>query len=98
MNADLALAFATILEDKAPYLAIPESELPKEPLTFTEAVKRAINSYSMENGSDTPDFLLADYLTDCLLAYNRVTKKREKYYGREPKVVPTDQCPQTATS
>lgn len=42
-----------------------------------------INKHSMENGSDTPDFLLAEYLTDCLKAYDNTMQKREKWYGRE---------------
>ena len=42
-----------------------------------------INKHSMENGSDTPDFLLAEYLTDCLNAFDKTMQKREKWYGRE---------------
>ena len=30
-----------------------------------------INKHSLENGSDTPDFILAEYLVSCLLLYNR---------------------------
>lgn len=29
--------------------------------SFTEELKSLINRYSLENGSDTPDWLLADY-------------------------------------
>ena len=43
-----------------------------------------INRYSRENGSNTPDFMLAAYLCDCLKAWNAMTKQREKWYGREP--------------
>ena len=42
-----------------------------------------INKHSMENGSDTPDFLLAEYLIDCLNAYDKTMQKRERWYGRE---------------
>jgi hypothetical protein len=37
----------------------------------------------MENGSDTPDFILAEYLTGCLDTWNKSVKHREKWYGRE---------------
>jgi hypothetical protein len=38
----------------------------------------------MEDGSDTPDFILAQYLNGCLDAYNAALTKREAWYGREP--------------
>lgn len=36
----------------------------------------------MENGSDTPDFILAEYLKHCLIAFNLMVQAREKWYGR----------------
>jgi hypothetical protein len=54
--------------------------------TFEEEVRKAINGHSMENGSDTPDFLLAEYLSDCLATWNKTVRKREEWYGRnEPR-------------
>ena len=50
---------------------------------FVEKLRHAINSCSMENGSNTPDFLLADYLLRCLDNYDRTVRLREKWYGRE---------------
>ena len=49
---------------------------------FRKAVETLINVYSNENGSDTPDFILAQYMIDCLKAYDRALKTREKWYGR----------------
>jgi hypothetical protein len=49
---------------------------------FRKALERAINSQSMENGSDTPDFVLSQYLADCLAAFDRATQHRESWYGR----------------
>jgi hypothetical protein len=43
-----------------------------------------INEYSLENGSDTPDFILAQYLDDCLQTYNAALKARDKWYGFKP--------------
>lgn len=45
-------------------------------------IEQAINLTSSENGSDTPDFILAEYLTDCLTAFDKATRTREKWYGR----------------
>jgi len=51
-----------------------------------ESIKRdlahVINCHSLENGSNTPDFILAEYLYDCLMAFNQTSRKREKWYGR----------------
>ncbi len=52
------------------------------PTTLRERISRAINATSAENGSNTPDFLLADYLVDCLDAYNRTVSRRSSWYGR----------------
>lgn len=50
--------------------------------TLKKDIQDAINRASAENGSDTPDFILAEYLTDCLSAYDRALVAREKWYGR----------------
>ncbi len=55
-------------------------------ISFQDALKDLINRHSMENGSDTPDFLLAEYLCDCLASYEVAVTKREKWYGRDKKV------------
>jgi hypothetical protein len=49
---------------------------------FRKDLEQAINRNSMENGSDTPDFLLAEYLADCLAAFDKAMAAREKWYGR----------------
>lgn len=50
---------------------------------FREELEALINKHSMENGSNTPDFMLADYLMECLSAFDRVVNAREKWYGRD---------------
>jgi len=49
---------------------------------FRAALESLINVQSMENGSDTPDFILADYLADCLESFDKALQAREKWYGR----------------
>lgn len=41
-----------------------------------------LNCESAENASDTPDFILADYLIECLKTYNRTIKAREEWHGK----------------
>lgn len=57
---------------------------------FRSELEALLNRNSMENGSDTPDFILATYLADCLEAFDKATKRREAWYGRVPQTVPTD--------
>ena len=50
--------------------------------TLRSEIESAINRTSAENGSDTPDWILAGYLTSCLDAFDAATCAREKWYGR----------------
>lgn len=52
--------------------------------TFTTELRQLINRYSKENGSHTPDFLLAEYLAACLTAYESVITQRDKWFGIDP--------------
>ena len=49
---------------------------------FVKSIKNAINANSKENGSDTPDFILANYMADCLRAFDKCSRAREKWYGK----------------
>lgn len=51
--------------------------------TFRTDLQHLINRYSLENGSNTPDFILANYLCDCIASFNRIIQEREKWYGRD---------------
>lgn len=42
-----------------------------------------LNSCCMENGSDTPDSILALYMLDCLSAFDKAVRLREAWYGRK---------------
>ena len=62
---------------------------------FKKELEHLINKHSLENDSDTPDFILAEYLNDCLIAFNKAVNRREEWYGRERKsgsgkLTPTD--------
>lgn len=45
-------------------------------------VERAINMYSAERGSNTPDFILAEYLISCLEAFDVAVCARGKWWGQ----------------
>jgi hypothetical protein len=47
-------------------------------------VERALNKSCAENGCNTPDFILAEYLVSCLAAFDRAVNQRERWYGRMP--------------
>ena len=49
---------------------------------FRKELAVLINKYGLENGSDTPDFMLAKYLTECLAVFDRVTISRSKWYRK----------------
>ena len=50
-------------------------------MDLKERIREAINCASAENGSDTPDFILAEYLTDCLASFNKATTRRTRYFA-----------------
>lgn len=50
-----------------------------EPETFEGKIAKAINAHSLENGSDTPDFILAEYLKRCLENFDLTLARRKAY-------------------
>ncbi|OFW61754.1 MAG: hypothetical protein A2Z35_05850 [Actinobacteria bacterium RBG_19FT_COMBO_36_27] len=51
---------------------------------FEKELSDLINRHSLENGSDTPDFVLAKYLSDCLTTFNKAIEKRDEWYKFKP--------------
>ena len=43
---------------------------------FNNELRELINRHSKENGSDTPDFVLAEYMEDCLNAFDKAVTRR----------------------
>lgn len=52
-------------------------------MSLHDEIAAVINRHCAENGSDTPDFILAQYLMDCLRAFDGAMVARERWYGRE---------------
>lgn len=53
------------------------------PGTLAQQIARVINSQSRENDSNTPDFILAEYLVRCLEAFEIASRRREEWFGVE---------------
>ena len=51
-------------------------------MTLYEEIRDALNRNSAENTSNTPDYVLAQYLEACLAAFDVAIQQRETYHGR----------------
>lgn len=52
-------------------------------MSFEKELAGLINKHNMESDSDTPDFILAEYLRRCLEPFNKAVVRREVCLGRE---------------
>jgi len=50
------------------------------PVNFVEELIALINRYSKESGSDTPDFILGEYMMRALDNWNMTTRQRDRWY------------------
>lgn len=51
---------------------------------FQTELEQLINRHSRENNSNTPDFILAEFMLATLQAFDKATKTRDAWYG-DPK-------------
>lgn len=54
--------------------------------TFEQDLEALISRHSLENESMTPDFILAGYLKDCLDAWNKATRERDRWWSHKPSI------------
>ena len=54
-------------------------------MELREKIEEAINTTSAENRSNTPDFILAEYLMACLAAFDNAVNTRDQWYNIKPK-------------
>ena len=59
-----------------------KEEVEKE-VNFRKELSDVINRHSKENGSNTPDFILGEYLERCLFAFDEAIRDREQWYKGE---------------
>lgn len=50
-------------------------------------IEEAINRASAENESNTPDWILAQYLIDCLATFDKAVNARDSFYGERQKIL-----------
>lgn len=49
---------------------------------FKLELTKLLNKYSIEDGSNTPDYLLAEYLIDCIHVFNKTVLDRDRFYKK----------------
>lgn len=52
-----------------------------EKTEFERELEGLINKYSSQSESDSSDFMLTEYLINCLNNFNLITRKRERWYA-----------------
>lgn len=50
-------------------------------LSFVSELEQLINRHSVENESNTPDYILSMYVRTCLNAWRTATEERDRWYG-----------------
>jgi hypothetical protein len=53
---------------------------------FKVEIENLINIHSIDSELNTPDYILADYLVNCLETYRKINEQREKWHGRGEKL------------
>lgn len=63
-----------------------DEHIDKKPIDLTDFEKeltKLINNFSIENTCNTPDFILAKYLTNCIRTFAISTTYRDNWYKKE---------------
>lgn len=87
MRREPAPAVPPVLGDERPDRVDPildnpiRDQPPGEP-GFAQQLAALVNRYSLESASNTPDFILAEYLCKMLIAYEETVQRRAEWYGR----------------
>ena len=63
--------------------AIEEPQMTDDAPDFRSELCDLLNHHSAENRSDTPDWILRDFICDSLRAFDKAVRQRAKFYGNE---------------
>lgn len=58
--------------------------------TFHAELEALINRHSMENESNTPDFILRNFIAASLEAFNEATRARDDYFGGKRSILESE--------
>lgn len=47
-------------------------------------IEASLNRYSIDTATNTPDFILSEYLIACLRAFDNAVNARDDWHRREP--------------
>ena len=72
----------TMNEDNHIQEAAPSTLASAELRTLEAELAALLNCHSQENESNTPDFILAQYLLGCLAVFTTAVQQRETWWGR----------------
>jgi len=62
-------------------------------MSLEKEIEKVLNRACAENGSGTPNLILAEYLLECLAAFDKATRYRELWYGRDNGKAPVEPAP-----
>ena len=84
LDSDLIMAMTKLVLTSVGFIPKDDSH----PLDQLEKeFAKVINRNSVENWNNTPDFILAKYLIDCLKVFSDINRNREQWYGKELKII-----------
>ncbi len=63
-------------------LGVPDRVAP--PVVLAEELRRLLNITSRDNTSNTPDYVLAEFMLAALTAFEAGIKERDRWYGIAP--------------
>lgn len=58
--------------------------------TFQAELEALINRHSVENESNTPDFILAKFMSSSLDAFNQATRDRDDWFGGKRSILESE--------
>ncbi len=76
------LAWQAEIRARLDKLEFQQAEKPAQASGLRQAIERAINSHNAEKGSDTPDFVLSEFLIGSLAAFDQAMSRRNGWYGK----------------
>jgi hypothetical protein len=49
-------------------------------MTFVKELTILLNKYSRDNDANTPDYIMSEYLTKCLIAFTQAVRDRDEWF------------------